>query len=160
MAATDPQTDSAGAAIKLLCSIPRPSEVPVSIAISLLNPQVLFLRRFLQVRVFAWMHEFVAASVLRRGGTVAWPGCCLGLPAPQLWHHALQFCAPKEVVLGPARSLLRGKLFTSVGCSARDGYLRGSSAGNFELKPRPLALAFLTVARAAGCGKTRVVFDW
>ncbi|KAF5841310.1 hypothetical protein DUNSADRAFT_13582 [Dunaliella salina] len=49
MAVTDPQTDSAGAAIKLLCSIPRPSEVPVSIAISLLNPQVLFLRRFLQL---------------------------------------------------------------------------------------------------------------
>jgi len=46
----DPLTDSAGAAIKLLCSIPRPSEVPVSIALSLLNPQVLFLRRFLQVR--------------------------------------------------------------------------------------------------------------
>ena len=48
---TDPLLDSAGAAVRFTCSIPGPSEVPVSIALSLLNPQVLFLRRFLQVRL-------------------------------------------------------------------------------------------------------------
>ena len=48
-AAAQPLEQPDGAAIKIFCSVPRHGEVPISVAVSILDPRVLLKRRFLQV---------------------------------------------------------------------------------------------------------------